>query len=61
VTVRFTAGVRRPAARQVTAVVVEGGYWVAEAPGGWSRVAVRAGPVLMVAASATPAGPPRPV
>jgi hypothetical protein len=47
VTARFTAGGRNPAAREIAAVVIEGAYWVAETAGGWSRVTVHAGPVLV--------------
>jgi hypothetical protein len=44
VTVRFTAGRRDPAIRELPAVVVENTYWVAETAGDWARVSVHGGP-----------------
>jgi hypothetical protein len=47
VSARFTGGGRKPAVRDIPAVVIEGTYWVAEAAGGFAGVTVHAGPVLV--------------
>jgi hypothetical protein len=45
VTARFTG--RNATARPIPAVVIENTYWVAEAPGDFTRVTVHAGPAVV--------------
>jgi hypothetical protein len=45
VTARFTGGIRNRGVRHIPAVVIEGGYWVAEAAGNFAGVTVQAGHV----------------
>ena len=48
-TAEFTGAGRDPVITPVAAVVIEGAYWVAEAPGDFARVTVHAGPALVSA------------
>src|SRR5262245_61559544 len=47
VTARFAGGGRRPVVRDITAILIEGTYWVAETAGDFAGVTVHAGPVVV--------------